>query len=68
MKVSPRVGVGGSEQEGIVKDMGDGSYMVTYVVPKRGNYMLSVDCDGRPIMGSPFPVFFSAGISDLFGV
>ena len=48
--------------------MGDGSYMVTYVVPKRGNYMLSVDCDGRPIMGSPFPVFFSAGISDLFGV
>lgn len=68
VKVSPGVGVGGSEQEGIVKDMGDGSYTVTYVVPKRGNYMLSVECDGRPIMGSPFPVFFSAGISDLFGL
>ncbi|GKA73546.1 filamin/ABP280 repeat-containing protein [Tanacetum coccineum] len=61
VKVSPGVGVGGSAQEGIVKDMGDGSYTVTYVVPKRGNYMLSVECDGRPIMGSPFPVFFSAG-------
>ncbi|PWA61948.1 Filamin/ABP280 repeat-containing protein [Artemisia annua] len=61
VKVSPGVGVGGSDQEGIVKDMGDGSYTVTYVVPKRGNYMLSVECDGRPIMGSPFPVFFSAG-------
>ncbi|GKE42489.1 filamin/ABP280 repeat-containing protein [Tanacetum coccineum] len=46
VKVSPGVGVGESEQEGIVKDMGDGSYTVTYVVPKRGNYMLSVECDG----------------------
>ncbi|KVI00425.1 Filamin/ABP280 repeat-containing protein [Cynara cardunculus var. scolymus] len=61
VKVSPGVGVGGSEQEGIVKDMGDGTYTVTYVVPKRGNYMLDVECDGKPIMGSPFPVFFSAG-------
>lgn len=62
VKVSPGVGVGGSEQEGIVKDMGDGTYTVTYVVPKRGNYMLDVECDGKPIMGSPFPVFFSAGM------
>ncbi|XP_071719738.1 uncharacterized protein [Rutidosis leptorrhynchoides] len=61
VKVSPGVGVGGTEQEGIVKDMGDGTYTVTYVVPKRGNYMLAVECDGKPIMGSPFPVFFSAG-------
>ncbi|CAI9268696.1 unnamed protein product [Lactuca saligna] len=63
VKVSPGVGVGGSEQEGIVKDMGDGTYTVTYVVPKRGNYMLDVECDGKSIMGSPFPVFFSAGIT-----
>lgn len=62
VKVSPGLGVGGSEQEGIVKDMGDGTYTVTYVVPKRGNYMVSVECNGKPIMGSPFPVFFSAGI------
>ncbi|XP_031248951.1 uncharacterized protein LOC116106767 isoform X1 [Pistacia vera] len=63
VKVAPGVGVGGSEQEGIVKDMNDGTYTVTYVVPKRGNYMLSIECNGKPIMGSPFPVFFSAGTS-----
>ncbi|KAF5465055.1 hypothetical protein F2P56_015087 [Juglans regia] len=61
VKVLPGVGVGGSEQEGIVKDMSDGTYTVTYVVPKRGNYMVNVECNGKPIMGSPFPVFFSAG-------
>ncbi|KAF8391953.1 hypothetical protein HHK36_022293 [Tetracentron sinense] len=61
VKICPGVGVGGSEQEGMVKDQGDGSYTVTYVVPKRGNYMVHVECNGKPIMGSPFPVFFSAG-------
>ena len=61
VKVLPGVGVGGSEQEGIVKDMGDGTYTVTYVVPKRGNYMVNIECNGKTIMGSPFPVFFSAG-------
>ncbi|OWM64279.1 hypothetical protein CDL15_Pgr018851 [Punica granatum] len=70
VKVVPGVGVGGSEQEGIVKDMGDGTYTVTYVVPKRGNYMVHIDCNGKPIMGSPFPVFFSGGASTggLLGV
>lgn len=63
VEVSPGMGVGGSEQEGIVKDMGDGTYTVTYVVPKRGDYMLNIECNGKPIMGSPFPVFFSAGSS-----
>lgn len=61
VKVSPGVGVGGTEQEGIVKDQGDGTYTVTYVVPKRGNYMVNIECNGKAIMGSPFPVFFSAG-------
>ncbi|KAL3567721.1 hypothetical protein D5086_030372 [Populus alba] len=61
--VSPGVGVGGTEQEGIVKDMGDGTYTVTYVVPRRGNYMVTIECNGKAIMGSPFPVFFSAGTS-----
>ncbi|KAL3507268.1 hypothetical protein ACH5RR_032650 [Cinchona calisaya] len=61
VRVSPGVGVGGTEQEGIVKDMGDGTYTVTYVVPKRGNYMVNVECNGKAIMGSPFPVFFSSG-------
>lgn len=36
VKVTPGVGVGGEEQEGVVKDVGDGSYAVTYFVPKRG--------------------------------
>ena len=61
VKVSPGLGVGGSDQEGVVKDQGDGTYTVTYAVPKRGNYMVSVECNGKPIMGSPFPVFFSTG-------
>lgn len=61
VRVSPGVGVGGSDQDGIVKDMGDGTYTVTYVVPKRGNYMVNVECNGKAIMGSPFPVFFSSG-------
>ncbi|XP_042499701.1 uncharacterized protein LOC122077869 [Macadamia integrifolia] len=61
VKISPGVGVGGSDQEGMVKDQGDGSYTVTYVVPKRGNYMVHVECYGNSIMGSPFPVFFSHG-------
>lgn len=66
VKVTPGVGVGGEEQEGVVKDVGDGSYAVTYVVPKRGNYMVSVDCNGDAIMGSPFPVFFSQGKKGFF--
>ncbi|KAK8943445.1 hypothetical protein KSP40_PGU001326 [Platanthera guangdongensis] len=61
VKISPGVGVGGVDLEGMVKDQGDGTYAVTYAVPKRGNYMVHVDCNGKPIMGSPFPVFFSAG-------
>ncbi|CAM8893367.1 hypothetical protein QQ045_024377 [Rhodiola kirilowii] len=61
VKVSPGVGVGGSDQEGIVKDLGDGTYTITYVVPKRGNYMVTIEINGNPVMGSPFPVFFSAG-------
>uniref|UniRef100_A0A803LZF3 RNA recognition motif (RRM)-containing protein n=1 Tax=Chenopodium quinoa TaxID=63459 RepID=A0A803LZF3_CHEQI len=70
VKVTPGVGVGGSDIDGIVKDLGDGTYTVTYAVPKRGNYMVHVECNGRPIMGSPFPVFFSAGSSNggLLGV
>ncbi|KAL1827029.1 hypothetical protein ACET3Z_005441 [Daucus carota] len=61
VKVKPGQGVGATEQEGIVKDAGDGTYTITYVVPKRGNYMVEVECNGKSIMGSPFPVFFSAG-------
>jgi Filamin/ABP280 repeat len=60
-KVSPGPGVGGSDLDGIVKDLNDGSYTVTYLVPKRGNYNVNVSVDDRPIMGSPFPVFFSTG-------
>lgn len=69
VRISPAVGVGGSDQDGMVKDMGDGTYTVTYAVPKRGNYMVHVECNGKPIMGSPFPVFFSASTTGgLLGV
>ncbi|KAL2923313.1 Tripartite motif-containing protein 45 [Bienertia sinuspersici] len=64
VKVTPGVGVGGSDIDGMVKDQGDGTYTVTYVVPKRGNYMVHVECNEKAIMGSPFPVFFSAGSSN----
>jgi Filamin/ABP280 repeat len=60
-KVSPGPGVGGSDLDSIVKDLNDGTYTVTYLVPKRGNYNVNVLVDDRPIMGSPFPVFFSTG-------
>ncbi|GMH20277.1 hypothetical protein Nepgr_022118 [Nepenthes gracilis] len=63
VKVTPASGVGGSGIDGIVKDQGDGTYAVTYVVTERGNYMVNVECNGKAIMGSPFPVFFSAGNS-----
>lgn len=63
VKVTPGLGVGGSDVDGIVKDQGDGTYSATYVVPKRGTYMVNVECNGKPISGSPFPVFFSAGMS-----
>ncbi|KAF8724026.1 hypothetical protein HU200_021033 [Digitaria exilis] len=59
VRVSPAAGVGGDDLEGVVKDNGDGSYTVTYAVPKRGNYMVHVELDSSPVNGSPFPVFFS---------
>lgn len=61
VKIKPGLGVGGNEHEALVKDNADGTYAVTYIVGKRGNYMVHVECNGRPIMGSPFPVFFSSG-------
>eukprot|EP00252_Welwitschia_mirabilis_P027585 TRINITY_DN94_c0_g2_i1.p1 TRINITY_DN94_c0_g2~~TRINITY_DN94_c0_g2_i1.p1 ORF type:complete len:505 (+),score=126.51 TRINITY_DN94_c0_g2_i1:363-1877(+) len=59
--INPDVGVGSIMQEALVKDLGDGTYSVTYAVAKRGNYMVRVECNGKQILGSPFPVFFSAG-------
>ncbi|CAL8472041.1 g11583 [Coccomyxa elongata] len=42
-----------------VKDNNDGTYTATYSVAARGDYELSVEVNGSPIGGSPFPVFFS---------
>ncbi|KAK9828863.1 hypothetical protein WJX72_002451 [[Myrmecia] bisecta] len=42
-----------------VKDNNDGTYTGTYTVPARGDYQLSIEVNGSPIGGSPFPVFFS---------
>ncbi|XP_024383168.2 uncharacterized protein [Physcomitrium patens] len=61
VRVTPGAGVGGVEQDAVVKDHADGTYTATYAVAKRGDYMVSVECNGHPISGSPFPVFFSGG-------
>ncbi|KAL9260149.1 hypothetical protein AKJ16_DCAP09656 [Drosera capensis] len=63
VKVSSGGGGGGagSEIDGVVIDQGDGTYSVSYVVPKKGDYMVNVECNGKAIMGSPFPVYFGAG-------
>jgi Filamin/ABP280 repeat len=45
-----------------VRDAGDGSYGVTYSVPSRGDYSLHVLVDGGEVAGSPFSVFFAAGL------
>ncbi|GLJ40713.1 hypothetical protein SUGI_0841240 [Cryptomeria japonica] len=61
IRVRIRAAAGGAEQEAMVKDHADGSYTATYAVAKRGDYSVTVECNGRPIAGSPFPVFFSGG-------
>ena len=43
-----------------VADNNDGSYAAVYSAPAKGNYSLTVEVNGLPIAGSPFPVFFSA--------
>lgn len=67
VRITPGTGVGGTEQEAVVKDHSDGTYTATYAVAKRGDYMVSVECNGLPILGSPFPVFFSGGSVPLGG-
>jgi len=46
--------------EAEVTDNKDGTYCARYQVPTKGNYELSIEVNGQPIGGSPFPVFFSA--------
>ncbi|KAJ3683268.1 hypothetical protein LUZ60_013495 [Juncus effusus] len=60
-KISPGPGVGGPDIEAMVKDSNDGTYTITYLVPKRGNYNVHLSVSDSPITGSPFPVFFSTG-------
>ena len=42
-----------------VVDNGDGTYTCGYAVDGRGDYSVSVELNGAPIAGSPYPVFFS---------
>ena len=47
-------------------DAGDGIYAVTYTVPTRGDFSVCVKVNGEEVQGSPFAVFFAAGVvSDL---
>lgn len=60
VRVAPGFGVAGGEIEATVMDQNDGTYVASYTVHHRGNYMVSVEVNGRHITGSPIPVFFGA--------
>lgn len=53
--------------EATVVDNNDGTYTATYVVPTKGSYELSIEVNGEPIGGSPFPIFFSSVVADSQG-
>ena len=38
----------------IITDRGDGSYLVSHTMTRKGRYDVSVELDGEPIAGSPF--------------
>lgn len=54
-------GVGAASQYIAVEttDNNDGTYTAIYTPPAKGNYLVSVEVNGLPVAGSPFPVFFS---------
>eukprot|EP00798_Chlamydomonas_sp_ICE-L_P012402 gene12402-15593_t len=58
----PAAAGAGQEIRASVVDHDNGTYTCTYEVPSKGNYQLSVEINGLPISGSPFPVFFSKPI------
>ena len=37
-----------------IEDRGDGSYIVSHSMARKGRYGVSVELDGEPIAGSPF--------------
>lgn len=44
-----------------VKMLEMGVMLLPTLCPREVNYMVSVECNGDAILGSPFPVFFSQG-------
>ena len=38
----------------VITDRGDGSYLVSHTMTRKGRYEVSVELDGEPIAGSPF--------------
>ena len=54
-----------------LKDNEDGTYTLTFLASTKGRYQLCIDCEGRPIIGSPFAVTVSAapdaGMCKAFG-
>jgi len=45
---------GAATVEPTLKDIGDGTYLVTYSLPKAGKYEISVTLNGKNIKGSPW--------------
>ncbi|KAF2288991.1 hypothetical protein GH714_023306 [Hevea brasiliensis] len=63
VKVSPGVGVGGYSARRNCEGYGGWDLHSDLCGAQRGDYMLNIEFNSKPIMGSPFPVFFSAGTS-----
>lgn len=45
-----------------VTDNDNGTYTAVYTPPAKGDYSVTVEINGVPIAGSPFPVFFSTPV------
>ena len=43
----------GKDPPAVITDRGDGSYLVTHTMTRKGRYDVSVELDGEPIAGSP---------------
>lgn len=48
------VGPAGEVQGVVIKDLGDGTYLVSYKLPEAGEYTINVTLNGKHIQGSPW--------------
>lgn len=61
VKVVPAAGSSGTSNPYVdvhIEDKDNGMYVATYTALWKGAYNVTVEVNGRPLEGSPFPVFF----------